>query len=170
MKEYILSLVCAAVASSVLGLIFHGDETLGKYARLAVSLCLVASLVPGGIKGINSLEQKVEETSYLYENETYLSEITDSYDRYIIENARGDLCSQLKILIFEKSGIMPDDVCIEFNTNVEKDKISVSIKSVYIISDGLVGNKEIEEYVYELTKVKPIIQEKSGDKNANDKY
>lgn len=155
MEEYIMSLVCAAIAAGVLGLVFQGNQTLGKYARLSLSLCLIASLMPASAEGIGNLRNQLPETGNLYENTEYLSEITDSYDRYIIEDARIKMCHELKMLIFEKSGIMPDSVRIEFNTSEKDGHIDVSIKKVEVISSSLSENYEIADYVYQLTKVKP---------------
>lgn len=155
MKEYIMSLVCAAIASGIIGLVFQGNETLGKYARLSLSVCLIASLIPASVSGFEKLKNQIPNTENIYKNDVYLSEITDSYDRYIIEDARQKMCSKLKLLIFEKSGIMPDSVRIEFNTSVNEEQIDVSIKSVEVFSSELSENQEIKEYVYQLTKVKP---------------
>lgn len=165
MKEYIMSLICAAVASGIMGLVFKGSGPLEKYARLSLSVCLIACVIPSGVKDFERLKNEIPDTQD--QNHEYLSEIANSYDKYVIEDTRKKMCSQLKMLIFEKSGIMPDSVSIEFNTDIKEDGIDVWVKSVHIVSSALKDNEEIKKYVYELTKVYPTIKEKSGVENTN---
>ena len=79
---------------------------------------------------------------------------------FVIENTRAEMCATLKRMIFEKSGITPDGVDIQFSINSDDTKTIVDVATVTIYSQNLCGNSEISEYVYGLTGKKPLICDK----------
>ena len=84
--------------------------------------------------------------------------IEKSYDEYIIENARTEMCTALKSRIFQKIGISPDSIGIQFSVEENEDKIIVEVSSVTIKISDACDTGELSSYVRELTgKIPEII-------------
>ena len=156
MKEFIFSIMCAGIASGIIGLFFEDDTEIGKYVKLVLSLCFVAEIIPGTAK-IFSM-QELPEGIFKEYDENVFEDIEKSYDEYIIENARTEMCTALKSRIFQKIGISPDSIGIQFSVEENEDKIIVEVSSVTIKISDACDTGELSSYVRELTgKIPEII-------------
>lgn len=154
MKDFVLTLVCAGVASGVIGLFFEDDNEIMKYIKVVLSLCLSASIIPAvfGLTG----EIKNGENFLKYED-IEIEEFRDKYYEYVLEDAKKNLCRDLEQEIFEKTGIKPDSVNIQFDVEQREDEIFVDIKSIEITVGKSCDKKSIEECVYNALGVTPSI-------------
>lgn len=160
-KEYILSLACAGIASGIIGL-FSDSSSTSKYIKLVVSLCFISSLLPGTAKLVNNLPEAFgpdihDSTAFENAHEKYLD--------YVIEDTRKKLSTKLCNLIFEKTGIIPEGTDIQLDVTENEDGINVDIASVEIVSAELAGKPEIAEYVQKLTGKKPVMLSERRESN-----
>jgi len=155
MRDFVISMMCAGVASGVIGMFFDGD-TMGKHIKTVLSICIVSMLLVCGTRFFGKVKLSVPDF-YKAEN---VDLTVKSYEDFVIENTRAEMCATLKRMIFEKSGITPDGVDIQFSINSNDTKTIVDVATVTIYSQKLCGNSEILEYVYGLTGKKPLICDK----------
>lgn len=160
MKDFIMTLVCAGVASGVIGLFFEDDGEMMKYIKVVLSLCLAASIIPA-VMGC-AAKIKSGDNSLLHED-FGIEEFENRYYETVIEDARKKLCIELEEEIFKKTGIKPDSVNIQFCVEQRKDEIFVDIKSIEVAVYKSCDKKAIEECVYNALGTEPkIVSEKEG--------
>ena len=94
MKDFIMTLVIGAVASGIIGLFFDESIEISKDIKLVLSLCVIASIIPGAAKELN--EQMIKINEYEIDYEYDFEKIRNEYDEYIIERARIEMCSELE--------------------------------------------------------------------------
>ena len=150
MRDFAFSLICAGVASGVIGMFFEGDN-IGKYVKLVLSLCITAmiaaSLFSCGKDAFCDISFGTEPFP------------TKDYEEFLIENSRNEMGRTLKRMIFEKTGITPEYVDIQFSVTEKEGNTLVDIASVTVCCTELCGNRELEEYVLAVTgKIPDIIQ------------
>lgn len=155
MKEYIFSVMCAGITAGIAGLFFEGSN-VGKFIKLALSLCFIASLIPGAKKLVGEIDVLKNDISVISSFD--FEQASQNYTDYVLSEAKNRLSDELKKTIFEKTGIMPASVDIQFNVTESEAEIAVDIASVTVISDSLEAVPGIYDYISDLTGVVPIFE------------
>lgn len=161
MREYLETIAAAGIAAGLAGMLFEGkeNESIARYVKLVCSLCLVCVIALPAIRFLS--HPAFPELETLSETEAMdCRAIRNTYDRYVIEQARLSMEETVKNRIFEKTGIMPYGVDIEFSVIETSDKTEVSVKSVTVTTKG--DWDGLSAYVYGLTGCRPEIRY-SGD-------
>lgn len=155
MKEYILTVTSAGIFCGVIGLFFDGknDGGLSKYIRMLCSLTLICVIAAPLFSIGKDHELSIDFPTELTDID--LDAIRDEYDVYVIEQARLSLCDTVSQRIFEKTGIMPTMVDIQFNVEQNRDKTEVSIDAARITVTETTPT--LSAYVTELLGIAPEI-------------
>ncbi|MBE6623055.1 MAG: hypothetical protein E7621_02590 [Ruminococcaceae bacterium] len=155
-----MTLICAGVASGIIGLFFEDDGEMLKYIKVVLSLCLAASIIPA----VMGCAAKIKGGERFLKYEDFgVEEFENRYYETVIEDARKKLCVELEDEIFKKTGIKPDSVNIEFCVEQREDEILVDIKNIEVAVYKSCDKKAIEECVYNALGEKPdIVSEKEG--------
>lgn len=154
MKEFVLTLVSAGIASGIIGLFFEDDKEIMKYIKVVLALCLTASIVSSSV----SLVYKIRNIEISSESEIAdIGVFRQKYSEYVIEDAREKLCDKLEKVIIEKTGIKPEAINIQFVVEQKEDNFFVDIKSIEIILEKGFDKKAVEECVYTSLGVYPYI-------------
>lgn len=155
MKEYILTVTCAGVFCGAIGLLFDGknDAGLSKYIRMLCSLCLICVICAPLFSFRKKTHSSIDFPKELTDSD--LDAVLQEYDAYVIEQARVDLCDSVAQRIFEKIGIMPLDVDIQFNVEKSRDQTEVSIREAVITVTETTPT--LSAYVSELLGIAPEI-------------
>lgn len=160
MKEFFVSVLCAGAASGVIGLFFEDDPEIGKYIRLVLSLCLAASLIPGAAKLLHDAPFPAPAFS---EGDAENGGVSRLFDAYVIEEARRTMCGEVKSQIFQKTGITPTSVDIQFSVTEsdgdgdgESDgegegeggrTVEVTVNEVSVLLPTLNGAEGLEDFL-----------------------
>ena len=158
MKDFIITLVCAGVASGMIGLFFEDDREIMKYIKAVLSLCLAASVMPA----VFGFSAKIKEGDYLREIEDgQMQDFQNKYYEYVLDDAKEKLCRELEQRIFEKTGINTDSVNIQFGMEEREDQILVDIKSIEITVGNSCDKNAVKECVYDALGITPqVLSEK----------
>ena len=154
MKDYILSIACAGIVSGIIGT-FSGFSSTSRYIKLVVSLCFISSVIPGTVSIIENLPSYNKDFG-LYDSFAF-EKAEEKYLDYVIADTRKNLCQKLNDMIFEKTGIIPDETNIQLDVAENKNCINVEIASVEIISAELAKRDGVSEYIKGITGKIPVI-------------
>lgn len=164
MKDFIISVLCAGVASGIIGIFFEDDAEIGKYVKLVLSLCVAAAIIPGSAALFARME--LPEGIFSDGEEPDFAEIEKSYDRYVIEKARTEMCEKLETIIFQKTGIMPQSADIQFSITENKEKTEVEVSAVTVYVGDTADADKICALVESLVGVTPDIAVKKDGTEA----
>ena len=155
MKEFILTVVTAGIASGVIGLFFEDDAEIGKYIRLVLSVCFLSAVIPGGINLVSSI---FGDGGFHPETGSFDSENCEHiYEEYVIECAKQSLEDELCKKIFENTGIKAQDVNIQFNVTRTEETTDVDISEITVLIPSGDGHGSVSEIVKELCGKEPEI-------------
>lgn len=130
-KEYFTALFAVCVICTICDLLSDfASPGLSRALRLVCSLALmftVFSCVLSGCKNISCSDMAVKNFTVSEH------EIRELSEHNFIENTRTELESTLLSAIYEKFGIKPDTVRIEFSTDKKDGITNVSVSSAMVI-------------------------------------
>lgn len=153
MKDFVITIICTAVASGAINLFFSGNAQISKYIRLVLSVCLLCAIIPGTRQFISDITAPDMKNDYNFSIENI--DFEHLYEKCVIENARISLCEQMKTMIFENTGINVSDVDIQFNVTENKDEIAVDISGVTVKLQDQEKNDDVAAYVEQICGVYP---------------
>lgn len=155
MKEYILTVTCAGVFCGTIGILFDkkGNAGISEHIRTLCSLCLICVICAPLFSFRKSENFSIDFSKELTDAD--LDAVLQEYDTYVIEQARDSLCDRVTQRIFEKIGIMPLAVDIQFNVEKSRDKTEVSIRAATITVTETAPT--LSAYVSELLGITPEI-------------
>ena len=162
MKDYFLTILCAGIAAGIAGFLFDGkqNENIARYVKFAFMLCIVCVTALPLFGFFRS--PSFPDLSFPDFSEEDFSDLQEKYDDYVTEQARVSLCDTLSRRIFEKTGIMPRSVDIQFSKEQNGDKTEVTVKSVCIVTED--RSETLFSSVEEWIGIRPtvLLPEKKG--------
>lgn len=130
-KEYFISLFLVCILCALCDIISgFASEGLTRALKLVCSLTLLLTVFPTAFSGcnksnFNNIKAKLSEF-----DTSISSEITA--DSMIIENSEKELENNLSLAIYEKFGIKPDSVSIEFTVEEKDGAIDISVAKINV--------------------------------------
>ncbi len=153
MKDFVITIICAAVASGVINLFFSDNAQISKYIRLVLSVCFICAIIPGTRQFISNITVPDIKSDYDFSIKNI--EFDQLYEKNVIENARISLCEQMKKMIFENTGINVSDLDIQFNVTESEDEIAVGISGVTVELQDQEKVDAVGDYVEQICGVYP---------------
>ncbi len=130
-KEYFITLFFVCVLCAVCDIVSgFTSEGLTRALKLVCSLTLLVTIFPSAISGCSN-----SSFSDLTAKLTNLDTNTSSYattDSVIIEKSKKELENNVSLAIYEKFGIKPDNVSIEFTVDKKDGATDISVTSINV--------------------------------------
>ena len=130
-KEYFVSLFLVCILCALCDIISgFASEGLTRALKLVCSLTLLLTVFPSVFSGCNNSNFR-NITAKLSDFDTSISsDITTS--SVIIEKSKKELENNLSLAIYEKFGINPDSVSIEFTVDEKDGAIDISVANINV--------------------------------------
>ena len=150
MKEYIFSVIGAAIVTAVI-VLFLPDGELSKYVRLLASLALVCAIAlpSADIFGQNRIDGFF--SSLIPETENVLSAEKEYYDS-LTKLTAGELEAELSHRVCKKFGIAEENIELTVIAEEKDGVFCINSVKIGLFGTAVIKNPyDIEAYVEELT-------------------
>ena len=130
-KEYFITLFLVCVLCALCDIVSgFTSEGLTRALKLVCSLTLLLAVFPSAFSGCGKDDLQALTTKLTDFNAAKFSDTNT--DSVIIEKSKNELENNVSLAIYEKFGIKPDSVSIEFTVDKKENATDVSVASINV--------------------------------------
>ena len=145
-KSYITDIfvisICAGICEFLLDSTAMRSKTLENGLKLAVSMCLCVCVLLPALKYADQLFTLKKSLPTFSYNGDDSAENAEDLESLLKEQLKNDICNK----IYEKFGIQPDSVCIDFVRRQDTDKSFYASADITLGEEYLYAKQDIKEY------------------------